>query len=106
MSEPEYQTSAFEWNGIRIEVRYCPNWLGFYERLYGHPLAHLEIESVEPERVPLPLTETGYRSHFTRPDIIDDAGGPAAFVRAWLDDNAKDPRWIAWQEERNQLSLF
>ena len=106
MIDAPYGSTILEWNGIRIEVRYCPNWLDFYEGLYGHKLAHLEIESIAPERTPLPVTETGYRSHFTRPDVIEAAGGPSAFVRAWLDDAAKDPRWIAAQKARNQLSLF
>lgn len=106
MMNASYDCMHIDWNGIRIEVRWCPNWLDFYERLYGHALAHLEIESVDPAKAPLPVTETGYRSHFTRPDVIDAAGGPAEFVRAWLDEAAKDPEWLAAEAARKQLSLF
>jgi hypothetical protein len=106
MTARSYETYTFEWNGIRIAVRFCPRWLGFYERVYGYPLAHLEIESIEPARAPLPMTQTGYRSHFTRADEIEAHGGPAAFVRAWLAEAAKDPEWMASVESRKQLSLF
>jgi hypothetical protein len=33
-------------------------------------------------------------------------GGPVAFARAWLDDAAKDPKWIESERARKQLSLF
>jgi hypothetical protein len=52
------------------------------------------------------MTKTGYRSHFTRADEIEALGGPAAFVRAWLAEAAKDPEWMASVESRKQLSLF
>jgi hypothetical protein len=106
VTEPEYQTFTFDWNGIRIAVRYCQSWFDFYEEIYGYPLAHLEIESIEPDRTPLPMTETGYRSHFTRPDVIEAEGGPVPFVRAWLAEAAKDPEWIAAEADRKQMSLF
>jgi hypothetical protein len=106
MSAPSYELYTLDWNGIRIAVRYCDDWLDFYEPLYGHRLAHLEIESVAPQSEPLPATETGYRSHFTRPDVIEAAGGPVQFVRDWLDEAANDPAWIASVAARKQLSLF
>ncbi len=94
------------WNGIRIEIRYCPSWMYFYEAIYGHPLAHLEIDAIEPEGAPLPMTETGYRSQFTRPDLIAPEGGSVASAWAWLDDAARDPKWIEREAERKQLSLL
>lgn len=106
MSAPSYDTHILDWQGIRIAVRYCPSWLDFYERIYGYPLAHLEIDASDPDNEPLPLTQTGYRSHFTRPDIIEAAGGPVSFVREWLDEAAKNPEWIASVAARKQLSLF
>ena len=65
-------------------------------------MAHLEIRSTEP----LPITETGYHSHFCHPSIIDDEGGPVAFVLAWLDALAKTKKWRANEFARHQLSLF
>ena len=101
-----YEIHRLEWNGITIEVRYCQNWLGCYRKAYGYHLVHLEIETIDPERAPLPITETGYRSHFTRPDEIDASGGPVAFVQSALDEAAKDQSWIDRESAARQMSLF
>jgi hypothetical protein len=90
-----------QWEGITIEVRYDPDWLSL-----SRPLAHLEIEALDPVKSPLPMTETGYRSHFCAPADIDAEGGPVDFVRAWLDHDARLPEWKAGQEKRRQLTLF
>lgn len=62
-----YQIHRLQWDGIAIEVRYNPDWSPSYCDIYGYPLTHLEIEAVEPAKSPLPMTETGYRSHFGSP---------------------------------------
>ena len=38
------------------------------------------LESVEPHRAPLPITASGYLSWFTSPALVQDSGGPIAFV--------------------------
>ncbi len=48
------ETFRMDWSGIAIEIRYEPNWLNINA---GFDAAHLEIESVAPERVPLPFTD-------------------------------------------------
>lgn len=101
-----YETHRLEWNGITIDVQYCRAWLDCCEQIYGYPLANLTIEAVDPERAPLPITETGFRSHFTRPDEIEVAGGPVAFVRSALDDVAMDPAWLEREAIARQMSLF
>ena len=80
--EQPYQVEQIVWRGITIEVRYCADWSPSYREIYGYPLAHLEIESVAPAKAPLPMTETGYRSHFSGAPLIDEEGGPVAFVRS------------------------
>jgi hypothetical protein len=101
-----YQTLSLQWENITIEVRYDPDWSPAYRDVYGYLLAHLEIESVDPAKAPLPMTETGYRSWFGAPADVDAEGGPVAFVRAWLDHDARSPAWRASQAERRQLTLF
>jgi hypothetical protein len=101
-----YQTHRLQWEGITIEVRYDPDWSPSYRDVYGYPLAHLEIEAAEPAKSALPMTETGYRSHFGSSADIDAEGGPVAFVRAWLECDAQLPEWKAAQEARRQLTLF
>ncbi len=106
MMDDPVDVHTLVWNGIQIEVRWCRSWSEAYERIYGYPLSHLEIQSIAPENAPLPMTGTGYRSHFTNLDEVEAQGGPVSFVRAWLAEAAKDPKWTAAEAERKQLSLF
>ena len=85
------------WEGIPLLIRWAPNW-------HSRDVAHLEIESVD--RVPLPITGSGYRSHFTAPELIHSEGGPVAFATAWLDLEAMSPQWKAYELASRQLSLF
>lgn len=98
-----YETHAVQWASLKIEVRYCADWLTGYTKAYGYPLAHLEIDA---GGAALPITETGYKSRFDRADTIEAAGGAVAFVLAWLDEAAATPEWQAGHADRQQLSLF
>jgi len=95
-----------DWNGITVEISYEPNWMGGLTEAFGEPLAHLQIQSVSPERAALPVTETGYRSAFVVGSVITAEGGPVAFVRDWLDEAANEPVWTLAQEKARQLTLF
>jgi hypothetical protein len=102
----ETQIYKATWNGITLEIRYCPDWSSAFRAAFGAALAHIEIKSVEPENAPLPITDTGYRSHFTAAHLIEQAGGPVACVLTWLDDEARSPLWLAKEITRRQLDLF
>ncbi len=106
MTSAPYETERLDWQGITVEVRYTPDWSASYREVYGYPLAHLEIESVAPAKAPLPITETGYLSHFCAPADVDAEGGPSPYVRMWLDHEAQSDSWKQSQAERAQLSLF
>ena len=80
-------------------VAHAPNW-------YGSSLCRLEVTAADPEQAPLPISETGYRSHFCPGAEVDAAGGPVAYILAWLDAAARDSRWKAADMARRQLSLF
>ena len=70
-------------------------------------IAHLEVRSIRPEHARLPITETGYRSHFHQPGIIEaDGGDVVAQVIAWLDDEAAKPEWRRYIEASRQGELF
>lgn len=99
------ETFHAEWNGIAIEITWEPSWLSLGECL-GHDMGHLEIRSVAAEKTPLPITETGYRSHFSAPDTVVSLGGPVAFVIAWLDEESHRPAWQKAQQAARQFSLF
>ncbi|MEQ6334716.1 hypothetical protein [Sphingobium sp. MK2] len=96
----EPQTYRFVWQDIGIEASYTP--------LKWNVIAHLVIRSVEPRGAALPITATGYRSHFHRPGTIEALGGDVvAQVIAWLDEEAAtNPEWRAYVEASKQGDLF
>ena len=67
---------------------------------------HLEIHVVSPKKALLPITETGYRSHFIDALELVNAGGPVSFVSAWLDREARTAAWNKRQTARQQGDLF
>ena len=103
--KPVKTVQRLDWQGILISVSYEPDWLGL--ATFGDVSnAHLEIEALSPERAVLPITDTGYRSQFLSRTLTEQAGGPVAYARAWLDQAAKAPAWKKQQEQSRQLSLF
>ncbi|HEV2818246.1 MAG TPA: hypothetical protein VGW40_13620 [Allosphingosinicella sp.] len=92
-------TEILEWRGVTIHIGYEAAW-------HGDSWAHLELHVRHPEDAPLPVTDTGYRSHFLPRESVEDAGGPAAYVMAWLDEAAECKAWRAGELARRQLSLF
>ena len=67
---------------------------------------HIEIESIAPKKAPLPMTETGYRSHFMPALELMNAGGPVTFVTAWLEQEAKGKAWTKAVTAKAQGDLF
>ena len=102
-----YERHTLDWRGMLIEVRYCRSWTKLHS---GHPdefhMAHIEIETIEPARAVLPITETGYRSHFLHFEEVDQAGGPVGYVEAWLNHMAQSREWLDHEQTSRQLSLF
>lgn len=76
------------------------------ECIGGMRVAHLQIRVLAPVRAPLPVTDTGYRSHFVDRDAVESEGGPVEFVRRWLDAEADTKDWRAKEAAARQLSLF
>ncbi|MFT4075640.1 MAG: hypothetical protein QM647_08900 [Asticcacaulis sp.] len=101
-TERTIETFIIDWQGITLSVTYEANWMNCKRPGY----AHLQIESITPRRMPLPITETGYRSHFIHPSAVVELDGPVAYVLAWLDATANAPEWREAQDHRRQLSLF
>lgn len=79
------------WRGIEIEITFTPKLFGLVD--------HIELCSRQ--RVPLPVTETGYRSSHLPIGNVEAAGGAAAYAVAWLDYEAEECGWTG-----AQLSLF
>ena len=86
---------SFEWEGITIAVSHKTNWL-------NSDFDQIELRADQM----LPVTQTGYRSHFiptvelTLFDSLED------FVRQWLDEAAMSPDWQKHIDDSRQISLF
>jgi len=79
------------WRGIALEITFTSEKFGLVD--------HIEI--ITEDRAPLPVTETGYRSHFIPAGTVVEHGGAIAFVTAWLEHEAARTGWSC-----AQLSLF
>lgn len=96
MTPDRYQ---IEWNGIEIGIKYEP--------MLWNVTSHLEVQSLMPERAPLPITETGYRSHFMPIGTVEaEYASPFDFVRAWLDHEARSNDWCDHVAASAQGDLF
>jgi hypothetical protein len=73
--QPTYAEFQIDWQGQSLTVRHCAAWL-------NDEMSHLEIISAD--RAAHPISETGYKSHYIRPEHIEEEGGPVAYVMAWL----------------------
>lgn len=61
--------STLNWEGISIAVSHTP-------QDFCGPFDHIEIKCGQV----LPITETGYRSHFLSPEELEQFDSPEAFV--------------------------
>ena len=91
---------TLDWRGLLVQVSYEPHWMS------GGDIAHLQVETLEPARAPLPITETGYRSHFIAQGSVEAQGGPSSYALAWLEHEALRNRWIMIEDTARQYSLF
>ena len=90
--------STLVWGGISIV-------LSHHFQRFGGPFDHLEVQASER----LPITETGYRSHFIHPEELAQWDSPEAFLLDWLNDAARQPAWREYRQQLHQpqqLSLF
>jgi len=91
------EISIITWEGRDIRLSYSPRWCT--------QIDHIEVQSVDGR--PLPITETGYKSHFFGPvEPIMPMSEIEAMVRAWLDSEARKPSWQHDLLTSQQLSLF
>lgn len=89
------ETLEIQWQGIAVTVHIMRNWLntGFH---------HIEVKANQS----LPITNTGYRSHFMPPAELDQWETVEGFVREWLDDAATAKQWQDYLVAQRQLRLF
>ena len=92
-------TYRIEWRGIRLVLRHQLDYL-------WPGTSHIEVTVVTPQHAVIPITETGYRSHFIGTLELINAGGAVTFVTAWLDREAKSKSWIMRELRVTQDDLF
>ena len=95
------EESTLTWREIKITIIYKSN---YFDSKKSARIAHLDITTEN--RVPLPFTESGYRSHFFHATELEQYGTPTDFVKAWLEESAKSKEWKAYEKKKNQLTLF
>ena len=95
-----------QWRDVTLSVSYEPKWLDPEGRFPLTATAHLEVKVIAPRGALLPVTDTGYRSHFLAPGVAERAGRALAYTTAWLDEAAKSPTWQRKDFASRQLSLF
>lgn len=84
---------------VRIRITHARDYL-------ASGTDHIEVESIRPRKAPLPITESGYRSHFLSPRDLINAGGPLTFVTAWIAREAKSKAWLKSVSVAAQGDLF
>ena len=92
-------THKLVWRGVTCRVRHTRNYI-------SPGWSHLEIILLAPMDAPLPITRTGYLSHFLDEEELAKAGGPVAFFLAWLDREARTSAWAKAEFTWRQLELF
>jgi hypothetical protein len=88
---------------LTLEIRYdpCP-----FVSAKG-VVEHYEIVTIEPERSPHPMSQTGYKSLFIHPEWTRKfQGKPRDFINFALEEAAKKPAWKDYLAGSQQLSLF
>ena len=101
-------TTRGQWQHVVFRLRHTPDYI-----IKGTD--HLELIVLTPScrwrakdktREPLPITETGYLSHFAYDKTIPNAKAALAFFLEWINREAKTKRWQTADNKRRQLDLF
>ena len=93
--EDQRETLEIQWQGISVTIHIVRNWLdsGF---------DHIEVKADQH----LPITNTGYRSHFMPLMELDQWDSVKAFVRDCLDHAALAKQWVDYLVAQRQFRLF
>lgn len=92
-------THKLVWRDVACRVRHTPNYL-------SKGWSHIEIVVLKPKGAPLPITETGFRSHFLGYDELQRAGGPVRFFLDWIEREAASKQWSKAEFKWRQGDLF
>ena len=92
-------TYKLAWRHVTCRVRHTPNYI-------SKGWSHIEIIVVTPKGAPLPITQTGYLSHFLYEEHLATAGGPVAFFLDRIEREARTKQWAKAEFNWRQGELF
>jgi hypothetical protein len=99
MRKRKDKTFSLTWRGTLIAIRHTRDYL-------VRGTDHIEVMVKKPAKAILPITDTGYRSHFLDPEQLATEGGPVLFVQAWLEREAATKQWRAKEAKMAQLDFL
>jgi hypothetical protein len=102
---PRVITENLKWRGVDLLIMYKSHAFAAVGDA-GGTTAHLEVRSMGAADLPLPITDTGYRSHFLPRGEVEKAGGPGLYVRRWLEQEATSASYKRTLDRWRQLDLF
>lgn len=100
----EYETLSMIWRNVALTIRYCDNWSPGHYKIHGTRMTHTEV--TRDDGLQLPITSSGYRSHFMDSSHLDNYDSILDYVSQWLDHEAQSKQWKAYISDRSQLKLF
>lgn len=92
-------THKLVWRDVTYRVTHTPNY-------NSKGWTHLELLVVKPKGAPVPITSTGYLSHFLDEDLLAKHGGPLAYILGWIELEARTRAWAKADFKWRQLELF
>jgi len=99
-AEPRRTTTRrVVWRDVTCRVRHTRDYL-----VEGSD--HVELMVLTPKGALLPITDTGYLSHFIDAGELDAAGGAVRFMLDWMEREAKSTRFRKADFKSRQLKLF
>ena len=96
-SPKEIRAFRLEWEGVTVFLKWEPD-------AHTGIISHLQIQSENCVRIP--ITETGYRSHFCHKEEIEEHGGPVAYVRKRLEQESLTTERQNYRKKQGKQALF
>ena len=98
-TKPKKTIEKFTWRSVKMTATHTPNYL-------SDGWSHIELRVVTKDAPPIPITTTGYLSHFLDEEELKAAGGPAAFFLAWIERESNSKPYKRATQKWQQLELF
>lgn len=92
-------TRRVTWRDVTCRIRHTRDYL-----IEGSD--HVEVIVLSPPGALLPITETGYLSHFIDADDLKAAGGAVRFILDWIEREAATTRFRTADFKSRQRDLF